>query len=108
MGNYFDKFKNAGVPFMEGREKGNLQDVLDEPLHIVGFGFLNGDDGKYAVMMFAEHPDQFYFGNSIITEMLETVDEDGAQELLAEQVIVFRSKLNASGKRRYTTYSFDC
>ena len=30
MGNYFDKFKSAGIPFMEGRDKGNLADVLGE------------------------------------------------------------------------------
>lgn len=106
MGNYFDKFKSAGIPFMEGRDKGNLADVLGEELHIVDFGFINGEDGKYAVMLFEEHPDEFYFGNSIITEMLVDVDADGMKGELALQPIRFEQRQNRSGKRTYTTYVF--
>lgn len=103
---YFDKFNNAGIPFMEGREKGNLSDMLDKPLHIVEFGFINGEDGEYAVMAFAEDAERFYFGNSIITEMLHTVKDDGMCEELAEQAITFVKRTSRSGKRTYTAYVF--
>lgn len=103
---YFDKFSNAGIPFMEGREKGNLSDMLDKPLHIVDFGFINGEDGRYAVMLFAEDDENFYFGNSIITAMLETVDDDGMRDELAEQVITFEHRTSKNGKRQYTAFKF--
>lgn len=103
---YFDKFNNAGIPFMEGREKGNLSDMLDKPLHIVEFGFINGEDGEYAVMAFAEDAERFYFGNSIITEMLHTVKDDGMSDELAEQEITFVKRTSRNGKRTYTAYVF--
>lgn len=103
---YFDKFKNAGIPFMEGREKGSLKDVHGQDLHIIDFGFINGEDGEYAVMMFAEDDAHFYFGNSIITSMLHTIDEDGMREELKEQPVQFEERTSRNGKRQYTTYRF--
>ena len=103
---YFDKFVRKGIPFMEGREKGNLRDLLGKELHIEDFGFINGKDGKFAVMMFAEDADKFYFGNSIVTEMLETVDEDGMRKELAEQVIVFTMRVSKDRNQEYMAFDF--
>lgn len=105
MSNYFEKFNNGGIAFMEGRDKGNLQDMLDKPLHIVDYGFIKNDEGEYAVMQFAEDGSKFYFGNSIITEMLHTVEDDGMKEALAEQPIKFFSRESKKG-RTYTGFKF--
>lgn len=106
MGNYFDKFKSAGIPFMEGRDKGNLSDMLNRELHIIDYGFIHGDDGDYAVMAFAEDDERFYFGNSIITEMLREVEGDGMKEELSYQPIRFEQRVSRNGRRTYTTYVF--
>lgn len=105
MGNYFEKFNNGGIQFMEGREKGNLSDMLEKSLHIIDHGFIAGDDGDYAVMLFAEDAEHFYFGNSIITEMLKTVDADGMTAELAEQPIMFVQRESKRG-RTYTGFKF--
>ncbi len=104
MSNYFEKFNASGIKFMEGREKGNLSDMLDKPLHIIDYGFITNDEGTYAVIMFAES-DKFYFGNSIITEMLQTVESDGMKDALSEQPITLFSRESKKG-RTYTGFKF--
>ena len=103
---YFDKFVRKGIPFMEGREKGNLRDLVDRPLHIVDFGFIDGKDGKFAVMQFAEDEANFYFGNSIVTEMLETVEEDDMRDELAQQAIVFSLRVSKERNQEYMAFDF--
>ena len=103
---YFDKFKRAGIPFMEGREKGNLSNMLDKELHIIDYGYLHSEDGDYAVMLFAEDDERFYFGNAIITDMLRTIDADDMKDELAAQPVRFVQRQAKNGKRTYTTYEF--
>lgn len=103
---YFDKFKNEGVPFMEGREKGNIHEIVDEPLHIMEFGFIHGNNGDFAVIRVAEVEDKFYFCNSIITELLQTVRDDGMESELAEQVVYFEERKSKNGQT-YMTYRFE-
>ena len=103
---YFDKFVRKGIPFMEGREKGNLRDMVDKPLHIVDYGFIEGKDGKFAVIAFKEDADRFYFGNSIVTEMLEEVDADGMREELAQQAIQFDLRVSKERNQEYMAFDF--
>lgn len=103
---YFDKFANKGIPFMEGREKGSLRDRVDEPLHIVDFGFINGKDSEFAVILFAEDDERFYFGNAIITEMLKEVDADDMREELKDQVIEFHMRTSKERNQEYMAFEF--
>lgn len=103
---YFDKFVRKGIPFMEGREKGNLRDMVDRPLHIVDFGFIEGKDGKFAVIAFIEDVNRFYFGNSIVTEMLEEVDADGMRDELAQQAIQFDLRVSKERGQEYMAFDF--
>ncbi len=104
---YFALFKNEGVPFMEGRDKGEKSEILDKPLHIADFGFINGNDGKFAVMLFAEIPDKFYFGNSIVTEMLEAVERDNQRQALKEVQITFKERKAKESGRTYIAFDID-
>lgn len=103
---YFDKFKNEGVPFMEGREKGDKDEIIGKRLHIDQFGFIRGNKGDYAVVSFREIPDKFYFGNKILTEMLQTVQADGMEEELSAQVISFEERVSRDGNT-YMAYIFE-
>lgn len=102
---YFDKFNNGGIPFMEGRDKGNIFDILGETLHIVDFGFINGDNGEYAVFLTREHDDVFYFGNAVITDMLKEIQRDGMESELSEQEITFENRTSKKG-REYIAFRF--
>lgn len=106
---YFDKFNKAkGIPFMEGREKMNLP--LAENLHITDYGFINGSEKPYAVMLFAEYPDKFAFGNTIVTSDLQTIESDaGSKEealaLLAGVAVKFTKSVSKRG-REYVSVEF--
>lgn len=103
--NYFDKFRNNGVSFMDGKDKGALKDMCDKPLHIVDFGFIGQGDERYSVILFAEDSDRFYFGNSIITEFLTEIDADDARDLLKEQPIMLVQRESKQRKGvKYTSY----
>ena len=102
---YFDKFRNDGIPFMEGRDKGDLRDMLDQPLHIIDFGFIKGKNGDFAVIALAEESDKFYFCNSIITDMLRTVQADDMQDALPQQAIEFTLRMSKGGQE-YMTFEF--
>ena len=104
---YFSQFKNEGVPFMEGRDKGDKAEIMNRPLHIQDFGFINGQDGKFAVMLFAEEPEKFYFGNSIITEMLMQVERDDMKQGLREVAITFKERKSKETGRTYIAFDID-
>ncbi|MBQ8427063.1 MAG: hypothetical protein IJX16_04825 [Clostridia bacterium] len=101
---YFKKFKNDGVPFMENAEKGEINDLLGQKLHITDFGFINGKNGKFAVLQFGEKPNMFYFGNSIVSEMLEQVQIDGMEQELPNVEIMFEKRVSKETNREYTAF----
>lgn len=102
---YFDKFVKKGVPFMDGAEKQNINTVFGQELHIIDFGFINGDNGEFGVIQFAEHPGKFFFVNQIATEMLREVRADDKRDELANEVIVFEQRTSQNG-RDYVTFFF--
>lgn len=102
---YFEKFSNKGVPFMDGAEKQDISTVYGHALHITDFGFINGDNGEFGVVQFAEHPGKFFFVNKITTEMLREVREDDKRDELANEVIIFEQRTSQNG-RIYTAFTF--
>ena len=102
---YFEKFNNDGIPFMDGAEKSDLSEVFGTPVHIVDFGFINGDNGEFGVIKLQEKPGKFYFVNSIATEMLRTVQADEKKDDLANEPIIFEKRVSKNG-RDYTAFAF--
>lgn len=96
--NYFIKFANKGIPFMDGRTKGNISSLVGEILHIVDFGFINQEGSTYPVIAFAEHPTEFYFGGAVLNDILNQVDEDGMREELKAQPIVLKMVKSKRGR----------
>lgn len=97
-----------GLPFMEGRVKGDITE--GKIYNIVDFGFLKGDEGDFAVYITRENPNEFYFGGSIVTENLKKIEETLTDEQLVELLdkgleIVMTSKLSKN-KRKYMNCTF--
>lgn len=106
MSNYFTNLNpSKGIPFMDGAEKGDKEEIMGEWLHIDDFGFINGENGEFAVMQIRERPGKFYFGNQIITEMLQRVNADSMKQHLAENAIKFTMRTSEKG-RDYMTFEF--
>lgn len=103
--NYFDKFSNKGIPFMEGRSKGDITALVGEVLHIEDFGFIKKYGSEYPVIAFGEHPNEFYFGGTVLNEMLHTIDADGMRGALAQQPITL-TKVTSRNGREYMGVDF--
>lgn len=107
--NDFFKSLNGGssVACMNGRSKGVISDIYDQTVHIAAdFDFLHGENGEYAVFTLVEDPQKFYFGNSIITDMLHAVADNGMRDDLPDQPVVFSIRKSKKFNRFYTTFEF--
>lgn len=102
---YFDRFNSKGIPFMDNADKGDMHDILGEPVHIVDFGFIKGEDGDYGVIQLKEHEGEFYFCNQVITDMLKQVEADDMKDELAKQVVKFELATSKKG-REYFRFEF--
>lgn len=103
--NYFSKFANKGIPFMEGRTKGNISSLVGEVLHVEDFGFINQEGSTYPVIAFREHPTDFYFGGAVLNDILTQVDRDGMREELKSQPLMLRMATSKRG-RTYMSVEF--
>lgn len=106
MGYFASLNGNKGIPFMEGADKADINDILGLALHIADYGYITGDDGnEFAVICFAEYPGKFYFGNSIITDALKQVDKDGMKAQISLASVTFSKRTSKKG-REYTAFEF--
>ena len=108
----FFRSLESKVESMEGREKGNLQDLCDGGMyHISGFDFLNNDEGEYSVFNILENHAEFFFGNQFITDKLKLVQgglDDGKITMadVIAQGVTFTRK-TSSKNRTYTIMTFE-
>lgn len=96
--NYFSKFANKGIPFMDGRSKGNIASLVGEVLHVEDFGFIAQEDSTYPVIAFKEHPNEFYFGGAVLNDILAQVDRDGMRDELCEQPLTLKMAKSKKGR----------
>lgn len=102
---YFKKFKKS-IDFMDGCARGDLSNLCTgEKYHIEDFAFLNGENGEYAVFTLKENKNLFYFGNSVVSEVLKQVETDNMVEALRNVGVVFE-KVVSKKKRAYIAIRF--
>jgi hypothetical protein len=99
------------LPFMEGREKGELDRIINTPVTINDYGFLHdnskGDDKEYVCFTIKEDPQNFYFGGQVLTENMKELEEDGYKDAILEEGLpVLLSKRKSKNKKEYTTVTF--
>lgn len=96
--NYFSKFENKGIPFMNDRTKGNISSLVGEVLHVEDFGFIGQEGSNYPVIAFEEHPNDFYFGGSVLNDILAQVERDGMRDALREQPLMLKMMKSRKGR----------
>lgn len=95
---YFSKFKR-GIDFMDGRSRIELSELCTgEPMKIEEVDFLRGDTGDYAVFTVDAHPENFVFGNSVVTEVLNQIKDDDKLDELPNVHVVFEKKVSKKGR----------
>lgn len=105
---YFEKYKRVSVPFMEGREKGSIKQLAELPeFHIEQFEFINSVHGEVPVFTVSGVPGLFFFGNSIIAEVMHGVREDGMEQALYDCPVSVKMVENAQGTASYWSWEFN-
>lgn len=103
----------SGLPFMEGKENLKVDGaVLNAKLTVDEYGYLEGDDGEYVVIVLKEYPDKFIYGSSVVTDAFKKLDTKFTDEEinflisqgLTMKLTKIQSKKNAN--RIYTGIKF--
>lgn len=64
--------------FMEGRERGSIDEIKGAVHTIVDYGFLTNDAGQpYVGFIVKEDSANFYFGGMVLTDQLMKLDAEG-------------------------------
>lgn len=102
------KNKHSRLEIMEGKEKADVQDLLDKVIHIDNFDFLTGDDGEYAVFTVKETEGLFYFASSVLTQELKDIENDGMKEDALSETIAVKlyERKSKNGKRTYIAVEY--
>lgn len=96
-----------GIPFMEGREKGDVKDLYGKIVTVREYGFIQGDDGPYLVFIVEEDEKNFFFGASVITQNFEEFDDEDKAELRKSGLpIKLDERDNKKGTRKYQAVEF--
>lgn len=105
-----DRAKEFSVqlPFMEGREKGDVKELMGQVSTIRDYGFLKGDKGDdYVVFITDEREKKFYFGGQVLTDQLAQLEAEGYRSEINELGLptLLNQKKSKNGKM-YMTVEF--
>lgn len=101
------------LPFMQGRNKGELDRIKNTPVTIREYGFMTDTDEKthqekdYVCFIVDEDPQNFYFGGQVLTENMKSLEAEGyADEIRADGLPVELGEKKSRGGNKYTTVTF--
>lgn len=106
----------SGLPLMEGKEKLEVDTLLNHKLTVDEYGYMEGINEEsgakedYVVIALKEYPQHFIYGSSVVTQAFKRLDEQikgKEKEELLEYGLTFKlSKLVSKNKRKYTKIEF--
>lgn len=106
-----ESLNNAGIEFMEGRTKGDINTLTNSPVTVDGFGYITNEKGEeYVVLSFKEFPAEFYFGGGIVTAKFKELEviasPDEIKETLEEGLPILLTSRKSKNKRDYMAIEF--
>lgn len=96
------------LPFMEGKEKGDMDRILNMNCTIRDYGFLKDEkDKEYVCFTIDEDTQFFYFGGQVLTENMQELESDGYHASIVKEglPVLFGTRMSKN-KKEYTTVSF--
>lgn len=99
---------SVSLPFMEGRDKGELKKLAGMVSTICDYGFLTDDkDEAYVVFITRERAKEFFFGGQVLTDRLAQLESEGYRDAIMSEglPVLFGEKKSKNG-RSYTTVEF--
>ena len=105
-----ERVKSLGIAIKlaEGREKGDLEDLIGETITINNAEMVYLDSDSYVAFTVEEDDKKFYFGGQVLTQDLSTLLEEGYLDEIKKvglQVILSKEKSKKTGNR-YTKVTY--
>lgn len=97
------------LPFMEGRDKGDTNELIGQVSTITDYGFIPNDAGEaYVVFITKERANKFYFGGSVLTARMLDLENEGYHDaIVAEGLpVLFTVEKSKKSNRNYTNVKF--
>lgn len=95
------------LPFMDGREKGEMSELIGQISTIVDYGFLKDGEKTYVCFITKERAKSFYFGGQVLTDQLEQLEAEGYHDdITAEGLPVLFTTKKSKNKMSYTAVEF--
>lgn len=96
------------LPFMDGRDKGDVKELVGQVSTICDYGFLNGDEGDtYAVFITKERSKTFYFGGTVLTDQLAQLEAEGYHDaIITEGLPMLLTEKKSKNNRTYMNVEF--
>lgn len=89
--------KQNGDTLTAGKEKIEVDLILNVDLTIEDLEKRKGDNGVYYVVTFAEYPDNFIFSGSALTNLIADA-EDAGEDIRGEKIRIGEKKKTKSGR----------
>lgn len=101
---------NTSLPFMEGRNKGDLKEILNTEIKVNAYGFLKDENGDYVVFTIEGNDNVFFFGGQVITHKFKAIEElfnsIEIEQLLTEGISIILKERKSKNGRTYTELEF--
>ena len=95
-----------GIEFMEGRTKGETEELLEKTVTIRDYAFITGEEGEYAVFIVDEDKKKFFFGGKVLTDNLKSFDLSDHAEVIADGLPTKFTQRKSKAKRNYIAVEF--
>lgn len=93
-----NKGKNDDLVFMEFCEKSKVDEFLNKPCHILGYGICEGKDGTYSIIRTDLDDSKFFFGGTVVTDKLQRVDKDEMHNEIKKETVKFTRVESKNGR----------
>ncbi len=92
---------NSGIKLAVGREKGEelpMKEIVTIDNVEFAKGFIDGKESEFYALTLKEYPDKFFFGGSVVTDILSKFDEDEVEYIKANGLPVKFEKVKSKVK----------
>ena len=104
-----ERVKEIGVlsPLMEGKEKGEIDELINKEITIINYDFVKDKEGKEYVAFLIKETNKFYFGGLVLTENLRELDLEGyGEDIRAEGIKCILNKRKSKNGMTYTNVDY--
>lgn len=95
---------NVQLPLMDGREKGETDELIATKVTIRDYGFLTNENGEpYVGFIVDEIPKKFFFGGTVLTDRLLQLENEGFHDVINDEGLPMLMT-NAKSKKNNRAY----